>query len=354
MDAAPAIGVSAHPFTSLEPPARVPDDGGGTAVPRAAIPLDVLVVEDEPSTRAALEMAIRALGHSCRAAADGDEAWRMLEAAHADVVISDWELPGLNGAELCRRIRCIEDGAYTYFILMTGFHDRAHLLEGMAAGADDYQKKPVDLDELEARLVSAARVVALHRRLAEREKDLRRDSTQLWAASRTDPLTGVGNRLHMQEELGSAFSRAQRYGHRYSLAIVDVDHFKEFNDGFGHLAGDEALKQVAGALRKAIRSGDAIFRYGGEEFVVVLPEQPLADARSAVERMRAAVEEYAIRRPEKGRTLTVSAGVAELDPVADAGVADWIARADAALYVAKGSGRNRVEAMPSKRGPLDA
>ncbi len=359
MLAARTIVVSAHPFISMEAPGRKSDAGalpgqGGEVVVRAAVPLDVLVVEDDPSTREALEIAIQALGHTCRVAADGDEAWRMLEAAHADVVISDWELPGLNGAELCRRIRSIEDGGYTYFILMTGFHDRAHLLEGMAAGADDYQKKPVDLDELEARLVSAARVVALHRRLAEREHELRRDSSQLWAASRTDRLTGVGNRLRMEEELSAAHSRAQRYGHRYSLAIVDVDHFKEFNDGFGHLAGDEALKQVAAALRDAIRSGDAIFRYGGEEFVVLLPEQPLADARSAAERMRADVEAYAIRRPEKGRTLTVSAGVAELDPTRDAGVEDWLARADQALYFAKGAGRNRVEALPAERGPHHA
>ena len=136
MLAARTIVVSAHPFISMEAPGRKSDAGalpgqGGEVVVRAAVPLDVLVVEDDPSTREALEIAIQALGHTCRVAADGDEAWRMLEAAHADVVISDWELPGLNGAELCRRIRSIEDGGYTYFILMTGFHDRAHLLEGL-------------------------------------------------------------------------------------------------------------------------------------------------------------------------------------------------------------------------------
>lgn len=348
--------MGAHPFTSTESPPRKSDEtsASASAKPRAVLPLDVVVVEDDDDARGALVGAVRALGHTCRASGDGEEAWRMLESRRADVVISDWELPGISGAELCRRIRGGEDAGYTYFILMTGFHDRAHLLEGMAAGADDYQKKPVDLDELEARLVSAARVVALHRRLAEREHDLRRDSSQLWTVSRTDPLTGVGNRLRMQEELSTAWARAQRYGHRYSLAIVDVDHFKEFNDGFGHLAGDEALKQVAGALRRGMRAGDGVFRYGGEEFVVLLPEQPLADAASALDRMRADVERYAIRRPEKGRTLTVSAGVAELDPGFDIGVEEWLARADTALYLAKANGRNRVEAMPSDRGALDA
>lgn len=250
----------------------------------------------------------------------------------------------MSGAELCRRVRSAEDGAYTYFILMTGHHDREHLLEGMAAGADDYQKKPIDLDELEARLVSAARVVTLHRRLSDREKELRRDSSALFAVSRTDPLTGVGNRLRMEEELTAAYARAKRYGHRFALAIVDVDRFKQFNDGFGHLAGDEALRQVASTLRAGLRSADAVFRYGGEEFVLVLPEQSLVDAVGAVDRMRRALEEQCIGGPEPGVLLTFSAGVAELDPGEDENVGTWLARADAALYFAKSNGRNRVDA----------
>ena len=277
----------------------------------------------------------------------------MHEMRRADVVISDWELPGMTGADLCKRLRNVEDGSYTYFVLMTGFHDRDHLLAAMAAGADDYQKKPIDLDELEARLVSATRVVALHRRLAEREHLLRRDSSQLWHVSRTDPLTGVGNRLLMEEALGAAWARARRYGHRYSVVIIDVDHFKGYNDGYGHLAGDEALRTVVHALRGAIRASDGIFRYGGEEFLVLLPEQSLADATSAAQRMRASVEACALRRPEKGRVLTVSGGVAELDPASDRSFEDVIARADAALYLAKESGRNRVEAVPAARGPVD-
>lgn len=299
-------------------------------------------------------MAVHALGHACRAAADGEQAWRLLEERSADVVLADWEMPGLSGAELCRRIRSVENGAYTYFILMTGHHDREHLLEGMSAGADDYQKKPIDLDELEARLVSASRVVTLHRRLNDREKELRRDSSALFAVSRTDPLTGVGNRLRMEEELAAAYSRAKRYGHRFSLAVVDVDHFKEFNDGFGHLAGDAALKQVASTLRAALRSGDSVFRYGGEEFVVLLPEQGLGEATHVVDRMRRTLEEQRMRRPEEGKVLTFSAGVAELDSFSDEGVGTWLARADAALYFAKSNGRNRVEAIASPRGPMDA
>lgn len=317
----------------------------------AGAALDILVVDDSAASRHAMELAIRALGHRCRAASDGLEASRLLAQHPADVVISDWEMPHMNGAELCRLIRQAEkNGHYTYFILLSAFHDRLHLLEGMAAGADDYQKKPVDLDELEARLVSAARVVGLHRRLAERETILRRDSSRYRTASRTDALTGAGNRAHLDEELAAAWSRAQRYRHRFSLAILDVDHFKELNDCLGHLAGDEALRQVVEATRKALRTSDSVFRYGGEEFVVLLPEQTLADAISAVERVRAQIAATKIAASKRGgRVLSVSGGVAELDFERDASVADWLARADAALYAAKANGRDRVESNPPLR-----
>jgi diguanylate cyclase (GGDEF)-like protein len=232
---------------------------------------------------------------------------------------------------------------------MTGHHDREHLLEGMSAGADDYQKKPVELDELEARLVSAARVVALHRRLSARESELRRDSSALFAVSRTDPLTGVGNRLRMEEELAAAYSRAKRYGHHFSLAIVDVDHFKGFNDGFGHLAGDEALKQVASTLRARLRSADSVFRYGGEEFVVVLPEQSLAEAVGVVDRMRRALEDQRIRRPDEGRVLTVSAGVAELDPRATS-----TSGSGSRAQTPRCTSRSRTAAIASRRSRLPA
>jgi two-component system, cell cycle response regulator len=305
-------------------------------------PLDVLVVDDDVASRSGIAKAVRALGHSCREAPDGDVAWEMLQERRADVVISDWQMPGMSGPQLCQRTRVAnEDAPYTYFILVTGFHDRAHLLEGMAAGADDFQKKPIDLDELEARLVSAARVVALHRRLTERTDHLRRDSQTFFAASRTDALTGVGNRLRMNEELAAARSRAERYGHRYAVAICDVDRFKEFNDTFGHLAGDEALRRVADAVRAELRVGDSVYRYGGEELVVLLPEQSLAEGARALERIRAAIEKLAIEAPRG--VLTVSSGVAAFDAGVDETVEAWLARADTALYNAKANGRNRVE-----------
>lgn len=315
--------------------------------PATAATLEVLVVDDERSSREGLALAVRALGHRCRTAVDGEDALRSIKEKHPDVVISDWAMPGMSGAELCRRTRSVGDEApYIYFIILTAFDDREHRLGGMAAGADDYQRKPVDLDELEARLVSAARVVDHHRRLASRNAELRHDSTRFYAASRTDALTGTGNRLALDEEISTLLSRSLRYGHRCSLAICDLDFFKAYNDRFGHVAGDEALRRVAKGMRANLRAADTLFRYGGEEFVVLLVEQSLGDAEHAMDRMRAAVEHLAIPSPATGAALTLSVGVAEIDPERDRTAADWIARADAALYSAKQRGRNRVVSTP--------
>lgn len=337
--------MGAYPFQATPPTAVTPQAAGNVAL--LVRPLQVLVVDDDPVARDGLAKAVRSFGHRCRVAADGNAALLAMAEAHTDVVISDWNMPGMTGAELCRRTRATADDApYTYFIILTGFDDREHLLEGMAAGADDYQRKPVVLDELEARLVSAARIVELHLRLSMRTEELRHDSRRFYAAARTDSLTGAGNRLHLDEEVATLLSRAQRYGHRCSLAICDIDFFKSFNDTFGHIAGDEALRSVAEAMRVNLRSADALYRYGGEEFVVLLVEQSLPEATCAMDRLRAEVERLALPSPASGGALTVSIGVAEVDPTADQAPADWIARADTALYAAKSRGRNCVVSTP--------
>jgi diguanylate cyclase (GGDEF)-like protein len=262
----------------------------------------------------------------------------------ADVILSDWQMPRMDGLELCRRTRVAsDDTTYTYFILLTSFGDKDHFIRGMEAGADDYHTKPVDVDELGARLVSAARVLGVYRRLAEKNASLRRDSQASFLAARVDELTGVGNRLSMNEDLRALRSRAKRYGHRYSIAIGDVDRFKSYNDHFGHLAGDEVLRRIAQQIREGLRGGDGLYRYGGEEFVVVLPEQPLAEAERAIDRVRKAVEDLAIPSHREHGVVTISFGVAQVDPILDRAPEDWLRRADAALYRAKSAGRNRVE-----------
>jgi two-component system, cell cycle response regulator len=302
-------------------------------------------VEDDAPTRHALARALRAAGHTCRDVENVEQALRALRRKRADVILCDWELPGSSGLELCRRTRVTGDGSrYVYVILMTGHDDGGRLRAAMEAGADDYQKKPVSLDELDARLVLASRVLALHRRLGDQTARLRRDSQRLYLASHTDALTGIGNRLALEEELDAVRSQYARYGRRVSVAVCDVDLFKQYNDRFGHIAGDEALRRIAQALKEHLRASDRVFRYGGEEFVVVLPEQGLEEASFAIDRLRQEVERLGIEAPSgsPAGVLTMSAGVAELG-ASDARGEDWIGRADRALYRAKANGRNRVE-----------
>lgn len=304
--------------------------------------LEVVVADDDESSRELIGYAIGRLGHNVRLAVDGNDALRVLRERPADLVVSDWDMPGMNGAELCRRVRAAGDDApYTYFIIMTAFDDRDHLIAGMAAGADDYQRKPVNLDELEARLVSAGRVVDLHRRLASRTAELRDDTTRLYAASRTDALTGAGNRLRLDDEIATLLSRAQRYGHRCSLAICDLDFFKAFNDQFGHVAGDAVLRQLATAILPKLRRDDIFARVGGEEFAILLPELDAAAAQATGERVRKIVEDSKFSFDSVPIPCTVSCGIAHLDETTSA-PADLYRTADSALYRAKQEGRNCV------------
>jgi diguanylate cyclase (GGDEF)-like protein len=307
-------------------------------------PLRVLVVDDERGARLGISRTIEEWGYEVLLAANGEEAWHIQSRKAVDVILSDWQMPKVDGYELCARVRAAEkNDRYTYFIFMTGHSDRDHFARGVEIGADDFLSKPIDLEELRARLISASRVTSLHRRLSERSRMARRDSRVNFIAARTDPLTEVPNRLRLQEDLEALHARGARYGHRYAVALCDLDHFKKYNDHFGHLAGDEALRRAAHCIRDHLRRGDTVYRYGGEEFLVVLPEQSLPEAVAAMERVRRSLEALAIEHaPEAPNpVLTISVGVAEITPVTG-GPEDWVARADASLYEAKARGRNRV------------
>jgi diguanylate cyclase (GGDEF)-like protein len=304
----------------------------------------ILLAEDEPASQLVAQTALRDLGHECQTVTNGATAWDAFRSNHPEVVISDWLMPGLNGLELCRNIRAHTPGGYTYFIMVTGQGAFDQIVEGMRAGADDYLVKPLDPKDLEARLIAAARVTALHGRLDQQRTELEWLNQELTSISRRDPLTGLGNRLALDEDLDQLQARVTRYGHRYCIALFDVDHFKAYNDTYGHQSGDEALQAVAAQLASEHRGGDATYRYGGEEFLCIFPEQSLATATIAAQRIRSGLVELAI--PHAGNplgVLTISGGLAMLDPGHARSVDEVLKEADEALYVAKELGRNRIE-----------
>lgn len=311
----------------------------------------VLAVEDDAVSLLILQRAVEKLGHECLAASDGEQAWQLyMQTPGVDVIISDWMMPGVDGLELCNRVRATNRDEYTYFIFLTALGDKEHLRMGLEAGADDYLSKPLDREELEVRLISAIRVTSLHRQLSEQKAELEELNLRLADQARTDPLTGLGNRLRMREDLESFRARMERYGQAYCAILLDIDCFKSYNDIYGHPAGDEVLRRVAGAIGSHCRGGDSPYRYGGEEFLIILPEQTLESGVAIADRLRRTVE--ALEIPHDARTppgvVTVSVGVAATSGEDDKAANALLEEADAALYEAKRSGRNRVSPPPRK------
>ena len=282
----------------------------------------VLVVDDEPAARLMAEALVRAAGHEVETAAGGAEALARLPDGF-DVLITDARMPGMSGFQLAEQVRR-NVGRYVYLIMLTSLQDDEERLAGMRAGVDDYLVKPLRRTTLLAQLIAAERVVALHRTIEEQRRVLQLQATH-------DALTGVYNRLRLDEDLADLVARAQRYGHGFCVALLDVDRFKAFNDTYGHLAGDDALRTVAARLQASVRTGDAVYRYGGEEFVLLLPAcTAREDAVAACDR---------VRRSTPGEQ-TASAGVALWDGIEPPHT--LLERADRALYAAKEDGRDRT------------
>jgi two-component system cell cycle response regulator len=303
----------------------------------------ILIAEDDATSRLILEAALAAFGHEVVAATDGEQAWQMFQSEKVEAIISDREMPGLNGVDLCRRIRESDGGKYIYFIFLTSVNDKVGAAEGIRAGADDYLMKPLNRHELEARLMVASRITELYRELANQQVELERLNSQLFRQARIDGLTQVGNRLKMREDLNVLVARVAKQGESFCAVMCDVDHFKLYNDEYGHLQGDEVLKKVASTLLQGCRPNDEVYRYGGEEFLLVMPEQSIEAACAAADRHRARIEQLAIPNiGSPGTIVTISAGVASINPSSGPSIKEWLESADGALYRAKQLGRNRV------------
>ena len=303
----------------------------------------VLIAEDSPIYRKLVSDHLADWGFGVTVAKDGLEAWTLLQRADCPrLVLLDWVLPDVDGVELCRRIRReASNRAYTYVILLTGKDKRQDMLDAMQAGADDYLVKPFDALELRARLMVGKRIIELQEELVAARDSMRYAATH-------DALTGLMNRAEILDALKRELERARRDKKPVSIILADIDHFKKVNDTFGHLFGDEALREVATGLRSKLRVYDSVGRYGGEEFLLILPNCDLMNSLIRADELRAYVGSKAIIYSGARATVTVSMGVAVAltDSINDEET--LLQLADQGLYAAKQNGRNRVEHVEVK------
>jgi len=285
--------------------------------------------------RRILQSWLQNWGHEVLVAENGARAWDILEQEQPpELLILDWIMPEVDGTELCRRIRGQQRSRYQYILLVTGKNDRQDVVRGLDAGADDYLTKPFDRDELRARLRVGKRILALQDSLIHAREELRFQATH-------DVLTGLWNRGALMELLNHELDRSRRANAPTAVLMLDLDHFKQINDTYGHLAGDAVLKEAAQRLTRAIRYYDCAGRYGGEEFLVVLPGCDRGQTQNTAERIRSEIGGSPVLAA--GAKISFTASIGATVAVGGSGSpAEILAAADTALYEAKNAGRDRT------------
>lgn len=297
--------------------------------------MKILVVEDESVTRGGIVALLKKWGYETVETDNGIAAWQVLQESDAPrLAIVDWMMPGIDGVQLCRTVRQRMPEPYTYILLLTARNGQEDIIKGLDAGADDYVTKPFDAHELQMRLRAGTRILELQNELIAARETRRQQATH-------DVLTGALNRRTVLEGLHRELSRAQREETSVGVILMDLDHFKLINDTYGHPMGDMVLREAVQRLRRELRSHDLLGRYGGEEFLIVLPGCPIAETVTVAERLRQRLASEPINLSDGQILLTGSFGVASLTE--DSEQADTLIQmADASLYRAKHEGRNRV------------
>ena len=296
----------------------------------------ILLAEDDVITRRLLEAQLKKWGHEVVPCSDGQQAWDQLNKDESPkLVILDWMMPVMDGLTVSKKIRELETRPYTYIILLTAKSRKEDIVEGLEAGADDYITKPFDPQELRVRIRAAIRIVQLQEDLLEALETSEFRATH-------DSLTGLWNRYAILGILEKQLARSTRDGCEISVIMADVDHFKKVNDNYGHLAGDEVLRQAARRMKNLLRPYDDVGRYGGEEFILVLPGCNSETAVNIAERIRLEFDKTPVASSEGTFPVSLSFGVATTKGKDCSRTDDIIGLADDALYKAKESGRNRV------------
>ncbi|MGI8906606.1 MAG: diguanylate cyclase [Candidatus Sumerlaeaceae bacterium] len=295
----------------------------------------VLIVDDEPMNVDMLGRRLTSRGYMVASAANGQEALRAVKGSLPDVMLVDVNMPGMSGLELLDKLRADESTTAVPIILVSALSDTENIVRGLQRGANDYVTKPINLPVLLARIETHLKMSSLVSQL-ENQKEI------LAKLAASDDLTGIYNRRSLFESLEIDLARAQRYRHELTVLMMDLDHFKNVNDLHGHAAGDAVLRQFADRISSHLRSTDALFRYGGEEFCAVLPESNHEQGMLVAENLRNVVLSEPFRYEDLELTLTVSIGLSTFALPKPLSAAELLDRADKALYEAKNSGRNRV------------
>jgi len=299
--------------------------------------MKILIAEDDAVSRRKLTAYLEKWEYDVEAVADGNEAWAALEGDDSPrMAILDWVMPGKDGIEICQELRKEKGVPYVYIIMLTARDQKDDIVRGLDAGADDYVTKPYDPLELRARLRAGRRILALQEALLSARDALRFQVT-------LDPLTGVWNRAAILATLRRELARAEREKSALAVFMADLDHFRRVNESYGHSVGDSVLRETAQRFRSASRLYDSIARYGGEQFLIVAPGCPPAEAVKQAERLRASIGGKAFDLAEGLIQLTLSVGVATTSPKEGLDLNAVVYAADAALSRAKVAGRDRLE-----------
>lgn len=308
--------------------------------------MKLLIVDDDPLMRTKLIHLLTEWDYNAVAVGNGVQAWSLLQSQTEPVIVLlDWIMPEMNGIELCKKM---QDHLYRnrfYIILVTSINTKAAIVTGLNSGADDFISKPVHAGELLSRIAVGRRALEYRHALETLTEELRSANRQLQQLATRDPLTGIANRRFFDEHFDAEWRRTLRDNQPLSMILLDLDFFKQYNDAYGHLAGDNCLRKVADTLGATInQAGDLVARFGGEEFSVLLPNTDHRGAAVVAEAIRSAIFKLNIKHePSPYHRMTASLGTATVFPGTEAAPDGLIAMADAAMYQAKAAGRNTVK-----------